>query len=84
MSIPDAIGWLGAVALLLAYAGLAAGRLPAGPGYHVLNLAGAGGLAFNGAYHHAWPSAALNVIWLAIGVVALRGRAHAEAPNRRR
>jgi hypothetical protein len=40
----------------------------------VLNLLGAGGLAFNGAYHHAWPSAALNVIWLGIGALALRGR----------
>ena len=33
-----------------------------------------GALAFNGAYHHAWPSVALNIVWLAIGVVALRGR----------
>jgi hypothetical protein len=71
--LADAIGWAGAVCLLLAYAGLATRRLEAGVGYHVLNLAGAGGLAFNGAFHHAWPSAALNVIWLAIGVFALRG-----------
>jgi hypothetical protein len=70
----DVIGWLGAGCLLLAYAALATRRLPAGPAYHVLNLLGAGGLAFNGAYHHAWPSAALNVIWLGIGALALRGR----------
>ena len=79
--IADVIGWLGAACLLLAYAGLATRRLAGGPGYHALNLVGAGGLAFNGAYHHAWPSAALNVIWLAIGAVALRGRTHAETPN---
>jgi hypothetical protein len=71
--LADAIGWAGAVGLLLAYAGLATRRLTAGVRYHALNLVGAGGLAFNGAFHHAWPSTALNVVWLAIGVVALRG-----------
>ena len=72
--IADAIGWVGALCLLLAYAGLATDRLSAGVAYHVLNLVGGGGLAFNSAYHHAWPSAALNVVWLGIGVVALRRR----------
>ena len=70
--LADAIGWAGALCLLLAYAGLATSRLTAGAPYHVLNLVGAGGLAFNGAYHHAWPSVALNVVWLGIGAVALR------------
>jgi hypothetical protein len=82
--LADATGWAGALCLLLAYAGLATDRLSTGVPYHVLNLVGAGGLAFNGAYHHAWPSAALNVVWLGIGVVALRRREVDHAPNVRR
>jgi len=82
--LADAIGWAGAVCLLLAYAGLATRRLTAGARYHVLNLAGAGGLAFNGAYHHAWPSVALNVVWLGIGAVALRRPEKDHVPNVRR
>ncbi|WFE25999.1 hypothetical protein O7623_21920 [Solwaraspora sp. WMMD791] len=41
--------------------------------YHLLDLAGAGGLAVNGAFHQAWPSTALDLIWLGIGLTALRG-----------
>jgi hypothetical protein len=70
--LADVIGWVGAACLLLAYAWLSSGRLTAGIRYHLLNLAGAGGLALNGAVHQAWPSTALNVIWLGIGVAALR------------
>ena len=71
MLLADAIGWAGAACLLLAYAGLSSGRLAVGVRYHLLNLAGAGGLAVNGAFHHAWPSTALNLAWLGIGLTAL-------------
>ncbi len=72
MFVAEAIGWAGAACLLLAYARLSSGRLAVGMGYHLLNLAGAGGLAANGASHQAWPSTALNLIWLGIGLTALR------------
>jgi hypothetical protein len=72
MLLADAIGWAGAACLLLAYARLSSGRLTVGVWYHLLNLAGAGGLAVNGAFHHAWPSTALNLVWLGIGLTALR------------
>jgi hypothetical protein len=69
--LADAIGWAGAACLLLAYARLSSRRLAVGVRYHLLNLAGAGGLAVNGAFHHAWPSTALNLVWLGIGLTAL-------------
>jgi len=72
----DVVGWLGAALLLAAYA-LAAARKLAGhsAAFHALNLVGGAGLATNSAVNHALPSAVLNAIWMAIGVVALtRGR----------
>jgi hypothetical protein len=70
--VVDVVGWLGAACLLLAYGLLAARRLRADWRYHGLNLAGALGLALNGAVHGAWPSVGLNVVWLFIGALALR------------
>lgn len=68
----DVAGWLGAAALLLAYGLVSAGRLSGrSSGFQLLNLGGAAGLLANGAHHGAWPSAALNAVWVAIGVVAL-------------
>ena len=68
----DAAGWTGAVALLLAYALVSAGRLTGrSVGFQALNLVGAVGLLANGAWHGAWPSAALNAVWLVIGITAL-------------
>src|SRR6185369_14190003 len=85
MLLADAIGWAGAAGLLLAYARLSAGRLAVGLRYHLLNLAGAGGLAVNGAFHHAWPSTTLNLIWFGIGLAALhrtkRARIHTSAES---
>jgi hypothetical protein len=80
--VADVIGWAGAACLLLAYAWLSSGRLTVGLRYHLLNLAGAGGLAVNGAVHHAWPSTALNVVWLGIGLAALRAALRAADPAR--
>lgn len=68
-----AAGWLGAVVLLAAYGLASAGRLPAdGIRFQLMNLAGAAALTVNTAYHGAWPSAALNVVWIIIGLAALR------------
>ena len=68
----DAVGWAGAAALLLAYLLVSSGRLSGrAPAFQLLNLGGAVGLLANGTWHGAWPSAALNAVWLAIGVHAL-------------
>jgi hypothetical protein len=69
----EVAGWGGAALLLLAYGLLATKRLSDGASYHAMNLVGAAGLGLNGAYHGALPSVALNVVWVALGVVALLG-----------
>lgn len=70
--LADIAGWLGAAALLSAYALVSEGRLDGRSlGFQVLNLGGAIGLLVNGVYHGAWPSAALNLVWLVIGVATL-------------
>jgi hypothetical protein len=38
--------------------------------YQGMNVVGAAGFAVNGWWHGALPSAALNVVWLLIGVIA--------------
>ncbi|WP_412538829.1 hypothetical protein R8Z50_23600 [Longispora sp. K20-0274] len=80
----EAAGWLGAAALLLAYGLLSSGRVKAGLGYQVLNLGGSVALAVNAIGHRALPSAAVNIVWLVIGLAAVRGltarRARADAP----
>ncbi|MEY9965173.1 hypothetical protein ABIA33_003215 [Streptacidiphilus sp. MAP12-16] len=66
------VGWAAAAALLAAYALVSSGRLSgAGLRFQVLNLTGAAGLTLNSAIHRAWPSVALNIIWIVIGAVAL-------------
>jgi len=39
--------------------------------YKGMNVVGAAGFIVNGWYHGAVPSAALNVVWMAIGGIAL-------------
>jgi hypothetical protein len=68
----ETVGWAGAVCILLAYLLLSMGRLHGRSIlYQWLNVVGAAGFAINGWYHRALPSAALNVIWMAIGAFAL-------------
>jgi hypothetical protein len=66
------VGWAGAALLLLAYGFTSTGRLPPeGARFQFLNLTGALALTANSAYYGAWPSAALNIVWIVIGVAAL-------------
>ncbi|GAA4188629.1 CBU_0592 family membrane protein [Microbispora amethystogenes] len=78
------IGTVGAVVLLAAYAMVSSGRMSGdGLPYQLLNLGGAAALMVNSAYHSAWPSAILNLVWSGIGVWAL-GRLVARRAARRR
>jgi hypothetical protein len=40
-----------------------------------MNIVGAAGFIINCAYNNAWPSVALNVVWMGIAVYALRRNA---------
>lgn len=65
----SALGWAAAVALLIGYRLVTVGRVSGNSAsYLLLNLFGSIGLGVSTAVAHAWPSAAVNVIWLGLGV----------------
>ncbi|MDP9861610.1 MULTISPECIES: CBU_0592 family membrane protein [Streptosporangium] len=68
----NVLGWIGAGLMLYGYAMVSASRM-AGDGmpYQTINLVGAVALMINTAYHSAWPSAILNVVWGVIGLAAV-------------
>jgi hypothetical protein len=71
-SLVEIIGWAGSLLVLSAYALLSSGRVRSQAwGYQVMNVAGALGMAINGWAHMALPSVFNNVIWMAIGAIAL-------------
>jgi len=77
----NVVGWIGMALLISAYGLVTAGRLH-GPGlpFQLMNLVGGGSLMVNSAYYGAWPSAALNLVWVVIGLVGLtRARLKAAA-----
>ncbi len=68
----EVVGWIGGALILAGYFLLSNGKLDAkSPTYQWLNVIGAIGFIANSGWNGAWPSAALNVIWVGIGVVAL-------------
>jgi len=70
--IVEIAGWAGAALILAAYLLLSIGRVTGQSVlYQGMNVAGASGFIVNGWYHGAVPSAALNVVWMAIGGIAL-------------
>jgi len=76
----EMIGWAGAALLLGAYALLSGGRLKAeAPAYQLMNILGAAGFVVNSGWNGALPSAAMNVIWLGIGLYALRQQRRLQA-----
>lgn len=71
----EALGWTGGALILLAYALLSAEKIDArSKTYQLLNIVGAAGFIVNSGFKGAYPSAVLNVIWVAIGVYALARR----------
>jgi hypothetical protein len=73
----DAIGWLGAAALLVAYAMVSSKKLEGDSTvYQLLNIVGSLLLAANTVFYRAYPSSFVNLIWTGIAVfsIATRGR----------
>ncbi len=72
----DVAGWLGAGMLLFAYGLISYGFTgSSGMIYQSLNLAGSVLLIINTAWHGAWPSSALNIVWAVIAMgVMIRAR----------
>ncbi len=59
--------------ILGAYGLLSFGKIEARSSvYQWLNLVGAAGFIINCAWNAAWPSVALNVVWVGIAIYALR------------
>ena len=78
----EVIGWAGAALILGAYALLSTGKLRAeSVSYQLMNILGAAGFVVNSGWNGALPSAAMNVVWIGIGVYALhqRRRLHIKA-----
>ncbi|HEY4064654.1 MAG TPA: hypothetical protein VGM30_22265 [Puia sp.] len=70
--IIDIIGWIGSVMVVLAYTLNMFKRMePDSVAYYGLNIVGSACLIVNTLYHHAIPSAVVNVIWVFIALVAL-------------
>ena len=68
----EIIGWTGATLILAAYALLSTGKLRAESViYHLMNILGAAGFVINSGWNGALPSAAMNVVWIGIGVYAV-------------
>lgn len=68
----EIIGWAGAALILAAYALLSSGRMRAASvSYQLMNVLGAAGFVINSGWNGALPSAAMNVVWMGIGVSAL-------------
>ena len=68
----ETIGWIGSVAIVLAYALNMFKKLSSDSAvYYILNIGGSVCLVVNTLYHHAIPSAVVNVIWILIALIAI-------------
>ena len=68
----DILGWLGAAALLAAYALVSAKRLDGDSMlFQLLNLIGSVLLIVNSAYYGAFPSVFVNVVWIGIAIATI-------------
>ena len=68
----DLIGWVGAVALLIAYAMVSHKKLEGDSAtYQLLNISGSVLLAANTIFYGSYPSTFVNLIWAGIAVVAI-------------
>ncbi len=68
----EIVGWLGAAILVAAFGFVSYGLVDArSRSYQALNILSGLLLAANSVWHRAWPSAAVNIVWIGIAVGAL-------------
>ena len=76
----DTIGWVGAAALLVAYAMVSHKKLEGDSAtYQLLNISGSLLLAANTIFYGSYPSTFVNVIWAGIAVFAIATRKRASS-----
>jgi hypothetical protein len=68
-----AVGWTGAISAVIAYGLVTTKRIsPDSLQFQAMNIVGAGLLSVSATVYGAWPSAVVNVVWVGIGLFALR------------
>ena len=76
----ETIGWVAAALMLSAYVLLTRGKLSSRSSlYHWLNVLSGAGFIINSGWNGAYPSAAINVVWTAIGLYGVFGRSMASS-----
>ena len=71
----EIVGWLAAALMLSAYLLLTMGRIGARSRlYQWLNVLSGAGFILNSGWNGAYPSAFINVVWVAIGLYGVLGR----------
>ena len=71
----DAIGWVGAGFLLVAYAMVSSKKLEAdSTAYQLFNIIGSLFLVANTIFYRAYPSSFVNLIWMGIAVFSIATR----------
>jgi hypothetical protein len=71
----DAIGWMGATLLLVAYAMVSSKKLEVdSTAYQLLNIIGSVFLVANTIFYRAYPSSFVNVIWAGIAIFSIATR----------
>ena len=71
----DAIGWLGAAALLVGYAMISCRKMEVDSAlYQLLNIVGSLLLVANTIFYRAYPSSFVNLIWAVIAVFSVATR----------
>jgi hypothetical protein len=73
-------GWTAAVLILGAYGLLSFGKIQSRSAlYQWMNILGAIGFVINCSWNGAWPSVALNVVWMGIAFYTLRRNSRRKA-----
>jgi hypothetical protein len=76
----DAVGWVGAAALLVAYAMVSHKKLEGDSAtYQLLNISGSLLLAVNTIFYGSYPSTFVNLIWAGIAVFSIVTRSRLQS-----